>query len=169
MGTVLIFFCFAMVAGLVALFGSLIWIGFRNGDRADDATAQVRLVRMRHPEGATVVARIAVTNPGDRTIMVSASSRPVMRITAAMGTPQLRSTVLYSPPFVRAGVELLGALEPCSTREWTLPVAHPAASAMRVTVRLDRDRRRSRRITHTLCVTGWTEPTLTSPIGVATE
>lgn len=138
-----------VAAPLIALAAlGLVWKAFRDGDRAEDATARMDLVWRSSPDRQPMLfAAITVRNPCGTTAIVSARARTASRLMAALSPGHDRRTVLLHRRRL-GGYEILGAVAPAVEHTWLFPIHVGPTPALRVVVMVDQGGRRTRMMTN---------------------
>lgn len=133
----------ALAVAVIAIgFCTLVWLGIRAGDRADDARARVRLAWAGRPDGWELQAVVSVTNPSRGATMVSARASEATVLALLFSAPHSVRTPVRERRRLMETTMLLGAVESGEPAGWVFPVGIPSkASAVRVDLRVDQHRR----------------------------
>jgi hypothetical protein len=134
--------CILAIVGVVAI------LGFRDGDRDEDARVDVHIVASPAPDGRVLEAVIVVRNPAPAAVLGSARITRATPLARLVSFPSaVRTVTLHRRSLGERAV--LGAVPAHSSRTWRVPVGDDHA-LHRVQVWLDQPGGRSR-ITSALC------------------
>ncbi|RKR76474.1 hypothetical protein C8E83_3650 [Frondihabitans australicus] len=138
----------AALGAMVAVFGTLVWLGFRNGDRPDDANTSISAFVRPGPPGRAAWVRISIANPAPTPMLVSWRCTPIGHSPWATART-LRSHTVLPWRLDERSFTLLGGVDASATHVWEVPLelterARIHSRAIRIEVRLDKDARRPR-------------------------
>jgi hypothetical protein len=134
----------AALGGLAVAFTTLIWLGFRNGDRDDDAKTSIEAFERVGSVGRGKWARIAITNPAPTPLLVSFRYVPLERAPLAPART-VQSRTLMPWMLAEGDFALLGAVDSSATHAWELPLELGTSTrALRIEIRLDKADHRPR-------------------------
>jgi hypothetical protein len=117
--------------------------GLRDGDRNDDARADIRVLPANDPGGSEREVMIVVHNPGRIVVLASARVTPVGRVVRLVSFGRSVRTAAVHPASLRRR-EVLGALPPGASGTWRVPAPRGGGGMYLVRVWLDQGRRRTR-------------------------